>query len=79
MNLVGYVARTGEMRNPYNILGGKPEAKRPLGRTRRRREDNIRTVLWEVWWEDVDWMHLPVLNTVINFGFCNWQEHFLAG
>jgi hypothetical protein len=28
----GHVARLGEMRNPYNILVGKPEGKRPLGR-----------------------------------------------
>jgi len=30
-----------EMRNYYNILVGKPERKRPLGRTRRKWEDNI--------------------------------------
>jgi hypothetical protein len=32
----------GEMRNAYNILVGKPEGKRPLGRPRRGWEDNIR-------------------------------------
>jgi hypothetical protein len=32
----------GEMRNTYNILVGKPEGKRPLGRPRSRWEDNIR-------------------------------------
>jgi hypothetical protein len=31
----------GEKRNVYRILGGKPEAKRPVGRRRHRREDNI--------------------------------------
>jgi hypothetical protein len=30
----------GEERNAYMILVGKPEGKRPLGRPRRRREDN---------------------------------------
>jgi hypothetical protein len=35
-----HVARMGEMRNAYNILIGKPEGKRPLGRPRRRCEDN---------------------------------------
>jgi hypothetical protein len=30
------------MRNAYNILVGKPEGKRPLGRLKRRWEDNIR-------------------------------------
>jgi hypothetical protein len=32
----------GEMRNAYNILVGKPEGKRPLGKPRCRSEDNIR-------------------------------------
>jgi hypothetical protein len=32
----------GERRGVYRILEGKPEGKRPLGRPRRRREDNIK-------------------------------------
>jgi hypothetical protein len=32
MKWAGHVARMGEKRNPYRILVGKPEAKRPLGR-----------------------------------------------
>jgi hypothetical protein len=32
----------GEMRKAYKILIGKPEGKRPLGRSRRRCDDNIR-------------------------------------
>jgi hypothetical protein len=32
----GHVARMGEGRNVYRVLVGKPEEKRPLGRTRRR-------------------------------------------
>jgi hypothetical protein len=43
----------GEMRNEYNILVGKPEGKRPLGRPRRRWGDNIITDLIEIEWEDV--------------------------
>jgi hypothetical protein len=39
---VEHVARMGEMRNVCNILVGKLEGKRPLGRPRRRWEDNIR-------------------------------------
>jgi hypothetical protein len=35
-----------EKRNAYRILVGKPEGKRPLGRPRRRWEDNIRMVVW---------------------------------
>jgi hypothetical protein len=42
MSWVGHVARVGEMRNAYNILVGKSERKRPLGRHRHRWEDNIR-------------------------------------
>ena len=37
-----YVARTGEKRGLYRVLVGKPEGKRPLGRPRRRWEDNIK-------------------------------------
>jgi hypothetical protein len=42
MRWTGHVARMGEKRNAYRILVGKPEGKRPLGRPRRRWEDNIR-------------------------------------
>jgi hypothetical protein len=42
MRWAGKVPRMGEMRNTYKILVGKPEGKRPLGRPRRRWEDNIR-------------------------------------
>jgi hypothetical protein len=42
MRWAGYVARMGEKRNAYRILAGKLEGKRPLGRPRRRWEDNIR-------------------------------------
>jgi hypothetical protein len=41
-----------------NFLVGKPEEKRPLGRPRRRWEDNIRMDLREIRWESVDWVHL---------------------
>jgi hypothetical protein len=41
MKWEGHVARMGEMRNACNILGGKPEMKRPLGGPRRRLEDNM--------------------------------------
>ena len=37
----GHVARMGEERGVYRVLVGKPEGKRPLGRPRRRWEDNI--------------------------------------
>jgi hypothetical protein len=40
MGWEGHVARTDEMRNAYKILFGEPERKTPLGRLRRRWEDN---------------------------------------
>jgi hypothetical protein len=36
MRWAGHVARTGEKRNAYRILVGKPEGKKPLGRPRVR-------------------------------------------
>jgi hypothetical protein len=36
MRWTGHVARMGQMRNTCNIFVGKPEGKRPLGRTRCR-------------------------------------------
>jgi hypothetical protein len=43
-----------EMRNANNILVGKTEEKRPLGRPRRKWDDNIRIDLKEIGWEAVD-------------------------
>ena len=37
----GHVARMGERRGVYSFLVGKLAGKRPLGRPRRRWEDNI--------------------------------------
>ena len=37
----GHVARMWERRGVYRVLVGKPEGKRPLGRPRRRWEDNF--------------------------------------
>ena len=43
-----HVARNRERRGVYRVLVGKPEGKRPLGRPRRRWEDNIKMDLQEV-------------------------------
>jgi hypothetical protein len=40
----------GERRGAYRVLVGKPEGRRPLGRPRRRWEDNIKMNLREVGW-----------------------------
>jgi hypothetical protein len=58
MRWAGHVARMGEKRNAYRILVGKPEGKRPLGRPRRRWEDNIRMDLREIGWGGMDWIDL---------------------
>jgi hypothetical protein len=42
------MARTGEMRNLCNVLVGKPEGKKSLGRPRHRWEDNIRMDIREM-------------------------------
>jgi hypothetical protein len=64
----------GEVRGAYNILVGRPEGRRPLGRPRRRWEDNIRMDLGEIGFEDVDWIHSAqdrdrrraLVNTIMN-------------
>ena len=59
----------------YRVLVGKPEGKRPLGRPRRRWEDNIKMGLQEVGGGGGNWMELAqdrdswraLVNTVMNF------------
>ena len=71
----GNVARMGERRGVYRVLVGKPEGKRPLGRPRRRWEDNIKMGLQEVGCGDMDWMELAqnrdrwraLVSAVMNF------------
>jgi hypothetical protein len=56
-----HLARMGEMRNACNILGGKSERKRSLGRPRRGWEDNIRMDLREIGrkvWTGLTWLRL---------------------
>jgi len=48
----------GEKRGIYRGLLGKSEGKRPLGRPRRRWEDNIKMDLQEVRCEGMDWIDL---------------------
>jgi hypothetical protein len=54
MRRAEHVARMGEKRYMYRLLVGKPEGRRPLGRSRRRWVNNIRIDLGEVGWDDVD-------------------------
>jgi hypothetical protein len=48
----------GEKRGVYRVLVGKPEGKRPLGRPRRRWEDNIKMDLQEVGRGGMEWIDL---------------------
>jgi len=73
MRWAGYMTRMGEGRDVYRVLMGKPEGKRPLGRPRRRWEDNIKTDLQEVGGGCGDWMELAQgrYDILIN---CNWFD-----
>jgi len=48
MKWAGHVARMGERRGAYFVLVGRPDGKRPIGRSRRKWEDNIKIDLEEV-------------------------------
>ena len=54
----GHVARIEQSRNAYRVLMGKPEGKRPLWRTRRGWEDNIKMDLREMGCDPGDWIDL---------------------
>jgi hypothetical protein len=64
----------GERRGAYKALVGKPDGRRPLGRPRRRWEDNIKMELRKVVWGGMDWIDLAqdrdrwrtVVNAVMN-------------
>jgi hypothetical protein len=61
MRWAGYVARIGERRCVYMVLVGNPEGKRPLGRPRRRWEDNIKIYFrkWDVGvWTGSSWLRI---------------------
>jgi hypothetical protein len=74
MRWAGHVARMGEGRGVYTILVRRPEGKRPLGRPRRRWEDNIKMDLREMGIEGANWIQLAqdrvqwraCVNTVMN-------------
>jgi hypothetical protein len=48
----------GEGRGAYRVLVGRPEVKRPLGRPRRRWEDNIKMDLGEIGIDEANWIQL---------------------
>ena len=58
MRWAGHVARMGDWRGLYRVLVGKREGKIPLGRARRRWEDNIKMDFQEVGCASMDWIEL---------------------
>jgi hypothetical protein len=77
MRWAGPVARMEEGRCFYRDLVGRPESKRPLGRPRRRWEDNIKMDLREIGIDGANWIQLAqdrvqwkgFVNTVMNLRF----------
>jgi hypothetical protein len=75
MRWAGHVARMGEEGGVHRVLVGKPEGKTPLGRPRRRWEDNIKKDPPEVGGDCGDWMERAqdrdrwraLVSTVMNF------------
>jgi hypothetical protein len=71
------VAHMGEGRGFYRVLVGRPEGKRPLGRPRRRWEDNIGLDLREIGIDGANWIRLAqdrvqcraFVNTAVNLRF----------
>jgi hypothetical protein len=77
MRWAGPVARLGEGRGVYRVLVGRPKGKRPLGRPRRKWEDNIKMYLMEIWIDGANWIQLAqdsvqwraFVNAVMNLRF----------
>jgi hypothetical protein len=74
MRWAEHVARMRERRSAYKVLVGRPEGKRPLVRSRRRWEDNIKMYLREIGIDGAKWIQLAqdrvqwraFVNTVMN-------------
>ena len=79
------MARMGQGRGVHRVLVGKPEGKRPLGRPRRKWENNIEMDLQKVGWGG-DWMELAqdrdrwraLVNMVMNFRVPQSVGNFLT-
>jgi hypothetical protein len=74
MRWAGHVARMEEGRGVYRLSVGRPKGKRPVGRPRRRWEDNIKMELREIGMDGANWIELAqdrvqwraCVNTVMN-------------
>ena len=58
--MIGACSTYGKRRGLYRVLVGKHEGKRPLGRPRRRWEDNIKMDLQEVGCESMNWIDVAL-------------------
>jgi hypothetical protein len=76
----------GEGRGAYRVLVGRPEGRTPLGRPRRRWEDNIKMDLKEVGWGGMDWIDVAqdrdrwraLVNAVMNLRVPQNAGNFLT-
>jgi len=64
MRWAWHVARTGERRGVHRVVVGTLRGKRPVGRPRHSREDNIKMDHQEVGCGDRDWMSWLRIGTV---------------
>ena len=55
---MGHAARMGERRGVHRVLVGETEGKRPLGRHRRRWEENIKMDFQDVRWTGSIWLRI---------------------
>jgi len=86
MRWVGHVARLAERRVLYSVLVGNPEGKRPLGRPRRRWQDNTKIDLQELGCGGMDWIELAqdrdrwraLVNAVMNLRVSKNAGNFLT-
>jgi len=71
----GTCSTNGDRRCVYRVSLGKPEGKRPLGRPKRKWEDNVKMNLQDLGCEGMDWIELAqdrdrwraLVNAVMNF------------
>jgi hypothetical protein len=73
----GHTALTRETRNAYRVVVERPKGRRPLGVSKRRWEDNIKTNVREIELAGMDWINLTqvrdqfwcLFNTIMNIQF----------
>jgi hypothetical protein len=84
MRWAGHVACMVEGRGVYRVLVGRPEGRRPMGRLRRRWEDNIKLDLRDIGIDGANWIQLAQdmvqwqasVNTVMNLRVPQRKQDF---